>query len=155
MSYRILRAVKNRHGSTNEIGVFRMDDNGLQEVENPSAMLLAGKGVIPVPGAIAGSIAIGYAIFAGLYCVLSGSYVADVFTTVAGWSIRMPGVIFSLDLDGIFFLIFVKILFAFLSFFLTVAVVAFAVALSAFLGTLSFPFVLSHNVKNNYPESFL
>ena len=42
-AYRILRAVKNRHGSTNEIGVFRMDDNGLQEVENPSAMLLAGK----------------------------------------------------------------------------------------------------------------
>ena len=119
------------------------------------AMLLAGKGVIPVPGAIAGSIVIGYAIFAGLYCVLSGSYVADVFTTVAGWSIRMPGVIFSLDLDGIFFLIFVKILFAFLSFFLTVAVVAFAVALSAFLGALSFPFVLAYNVKNNYPESFI
>lgn len=42
-AYRILRAVKNRHGSTNEIGVFRMDDTGLQEVENPSAMLLAGK----------------------------------------------------------------------------------------------------------------
>lgn len=42
-SFRILRAVKNRHGSTNEIGVFRMDNFGLQEVENPSAMLLAGK----------------------------------------------------------------------------------------------------------------
>lgn len=42
-SYRILRAVKNRHGSTNEIGVFRMDNVGLQEVENPSMMLLAGK----------------------------------------------------------------------------------------------------------------
>ncbi|MGN1044238.1 MAG: DNA repair protein RadA [Acutalibacteraceae bacterium] len=42
-AYRILRAVKNRHGSTNEIGVFRMDDTGLCEVENPSAMLLAGK----------------------------------------------------------------------------------------------------------------
>lgn len=42
-SFRILRAVKNRHGSTNEIGVFRMDNVGLKEVENPSAMLLAGK----------------------------------------------------------------------------------------------------------------
>lgn len=42
-SYRILRAVKNRHGSTNEIGVFRMENEGLQEVENPSAMMLAGK----------------------------------------------------------------------------------------------------------------
>ena len=43
MSYRILRAVKNRFGSTNEIGVFDMQEKGLQEVENPSQMLLAGR----------------------------------------------------------------------------------------------------------------
>ena len=43
MSYRILRAVKNRYGSTNEIGVFRMGDTGLSEVENPSLMLLSGR----------------------------------------------------------------------------------------------------------------
>lgn len=42
-SYRILRANKNRFGSTNEIGVFEMKDNGLCEVENPSAMLLSGR----------------------------------------------------------------------------------------------------------------
>ncbi len=42
-SYRILRAVKNRYGSTNEIGVFEMLDNGLTEVENPSMMLISGK----------------------------------------------------------------------------------------------------------------
>ncbi len=42
-SYRILRAVKNRYGSTNEIGVFEMLDNGLCEVENPSMMLISGK----------------------------------------------------------------------------------------------------------------
>jgi DNA repair protein RadA/Sms len=35
LSYRILRAVKNRYGSTNEIGVFEMTDRGLEEVENP------------------------------------------------------------------------------------------------------------------------
>lgn len=40
-SYRILRAIKNRFGSTNEIGVFEMRDTGLCEVENPSAMLLS------------------------------------------------------------------------------------------------------------------
>ena len=40
-SYRILRAVKNRFGSTNEIGVFEMNDIGLSEVENPSAALLS------------------------------------------------------------------------------------------------------------------
>ncbi len=42
-SYRILRAIKNRFGSTNEIGVFEMTDAGLAEVENPSAMLLSGR----------------------------------------------------------------------------------------------------------------
>jgi DNA repair protein RadA/Sms len=42
-SYRILRTVKNRFGSTNEIGVFEMKDKGLIEVENPSKMLLSGR----------------------------------------------------------------------------------------------------------------
>ena len=42
-SYRLLRAAKNRFGSTNEIGVFDMRDSGLQEVPNPSQMLLAGR----------------------------------------------------------------------------------------------------------------
>ena len=43
MSCRILRAVKNRYGSTNEIGVFEMTDKGLNEVANPSVMLLSGR----------------------------------------------------------------------------------------------------------------
>jgi len=40
-SFRILRAVKNRFGSTNEIGVFEMKDGGLEEVSNPSELFLA------------------------------------------------------------------------------------------------------------------
>lgn len=44
-SYRILRAVKNRFGSTNEIGVFEMGEQGLEDVENPSLMLLSGRPV--------------------------------------------------------------------------------------------------------------
>lgn len=43
LSYRILRAVKNRFGSTNEIGVFEMLDHGLSQVMNPSMMLLSGR----------------------------------------------------------------------------------------------------------------
>ena len=43
MSYRILRGIKNRYGSTNEIGVFSMNRTGLVEVENPSLMFLAGR----------------------------------------------------------------------------------------------------------------
>ena len=42
-SYRILRSVKNRFGSTNEIGVFEMRKEGLVEVENPSEFMLSGK----------------------------------------------------------------------------------------------------------------
>lgn len=42
-SYRILRSVKNRFGSTNEIGVFEMQEQGLVEVENPSEYMLDGR----------------------------------------------------------------------------------------------------------------
>ncbi len=40
-AYRIIRAIKNRYGPTNEIGVFEMTDKGLEQVENPSEMLLS------------------------------------------------------------------------------------------------------------------
>ena len=42
-AYRVLRAVKNRFGSTNEIGVFEMEEKGLSEVLNPSEMLISGR----------------------------------------------------------------------------------------------------------------
>ena len=42
-SYRILRGVKNRFGSTNEIGVFEMEAEGLREVKNPSEFMLSGR----------------------------------------------------------------------------------------------------------------
>lgn len=42
-SFRILRSVKNRFGSTNEIGVFEMTQEGLREVENPSLLMLSGR----------------------------------------------------------------------------------------------------------------
>ncbi len=53
-TYRILRAVKNRFGSTNEIGIFEMGQKGLKEVLNPSEMLLSGRpigssGTIVIP----------------------------------------------------------------------------------------------------------
>jgi DNA repair protein RadA/Sms len=49
--YRILRTVKNRFGSTNEIGVFEMKESGLAEVENPSALFLAER-PLNVPGTV-------------------------------------------------------------------------------------------------------
>ena len=50
-SYRILRAVKNRFGSTDEIGVFEMRSDGLQEVANPSEYMLSGRPE-NVPGSV-------------------------------------------------------------------------------------------------------
>ncbi|MHB0884679.1 MAG: DNA repair protein RadA [Bacillota bacterium] len=52
-SYRILRAAKNRFGSTNEIGVFLMEENGLAEVDNPSEVFLAER-----PAGAAGSVVV-------------------------------------------------------------------------------------------------
>jgi DNA repair protein RadA/Sms len=49
--FRILRAVKNRFGSTNEIGVFEMRDNGLHEIVNPSAIFLSQRPSV-VPGSV-------------------------------------------------------------------------------------------------------
>lgn len=53
LSYRILRGVKNRFGSTNEIGVFEMKDIGLVEINNPSVMLLSGR-----PENVSGSVVV-------------------------------------------------------------------------------------------------
>jgi DNA repair protein RadA/Sms len=52
-SLRVLRAVKNRFGSTNEVGVFQMGEEGLVEVSNPSALFLAGR-----PGQSSGSVVV-------------------------------------------------------------------------------------------------
>jgi DNA repair protein RadA/Sms len=54
-AYRIIRAMKNRYGSTNEIGVFEMSDVGLVEVPNPSEMMLEGR-VESIGGSCAGCI---------------------------------------------------------------------------------------------------
>ena len=58
-AYRIIRAIKNRYGSTNEIGVFGMGDRGLSEIANPSETMLEGR-----PKGVSGS---------GACCVIEGS----------------------------------------------------------------------------------
>lgn len=78
MSYRVLRAVKNRFGSTNEIGVFDMQDKGLREVENPSQMLLSGR-----PLGVSGTC---------IACVMEGSrpILAEVQTLVSKSGFSAP-----------------------------------------------------------------
>ena len=83
--FRILRSVKNRFGATDEIGVFEMTDRGLSEVENPSALFLAGRqGQVP-----------GSAVFAGMegtrpvlveiQALVASSPLATPRRAVVGW----------------------------------------------------------------------
>ena len=77
-SYRLLRAAKNRFGSTNEIGVFEMADKGLVEVPNPSQMLLEGR-----PEGATGTC---------VSCVMEGTrpVLAEVQALVAKTSFNVP-----------------------------------------------------------------
>ncbi len=77
-SYRLLRAAKNRFGSTNEIGVFEMADAGLVEVPNPSQMLLEGR-----PDGASGTC---------VACVMEGTrpVLAEVQALVAKTSFNVP-----------------------------------------------------------------
>lgn len=78
LSFRILRAVKNRFGSTNEIGVFEMLENGLSQVTNPSEMLIMGR-----PKDVSGSC---------VTCVMEGSrpLLAEVQALVTTTSFGNP-----------------------------------------------------------------
>lgn len=77
-NYRILRAAKNRFGSTNEIGVFEMAEQGLLEVPNPSEMLLAGR-PIGAPGTC-------------VACAMEGTrpVLAEIQALVARTSFNLP-----------------------------------------------------------------
>ncbi|MCI8387491.1 MAG: DNA repair protein RadA [Clostridiales bacterium] len=77
-SYRIIRAIKNRFGSTNEIGMFEMSDGGLEEVANPSEALLSGR-----PAGVSGNCAM---------CIMEGTrpIIAEVQALVAQTSYPSP-----------------------------------------------------------------
>ena len=72
-SYRIVRAVKNRFGATNEIGVFEMTDRGLVDVLNPSHMLLSGRPVDSPGSAIVSSVEGTRPILAEIQALVSAS----------------------------------------------------------------------------------
>ena len=54
-AYRVLRGVKNRFGSTNEIGMFEMQGEGMQEIMNPSDILISGRSENPAGSVIVGT----------------------------------------------------------------------------------------------------
>ena len=120
------------------------------------AVLLAVPSIKTVvhPGlAVLYSVLGGYGVFAAVYCILCGSYVADVFLNTASWTIKFPGLIFSWDLGGLAWLIGMKILFAVLGFLLTVGLFLLAASLSIVLAVVSFPFVVVWAERNNYTDA--
>lgn len=94
-------------------------------------------------------IIVGYTLFADIYCIFSASWVSDVFIDVASWSIRFPGIIFSFSLDGLKFLIFMKILFWMLGILVAIGAFLLAVFFSSICSIFTFPFLVICN-KNNY-----
>ena len=116
-------------------------------------LLIGGKDTLKPWVSVLISLGASFLIFADVYCILSGSYVADIFFGVAKWSIRFPGIIFSLDLGGIFFLIAMKAIFAALGFLFGIFAFLLATALSSLLAGVSFPFILIKNIHCHYDDS--
>ena len=114
--------------------------------------LVGGKDSLQPALGVLYSIIFSYVVFADIYCIVSGSFIGDVFLSVASWSIHFPGIIFSWDIGGFIFLIVMKILFAILGFFFGLFVLFLAIFLSAALASICFPFVLIHNVKTGYAD---
>ena len=85
---------------------------------------------------------VGFGLFADIYCMFTGTWVADVFIEISSWSIRLPGIIFSFDLDGLAFLIVMKILFAIIGFVVGVLTFLFALIFSSVCAIFTFPFVI-------------
>ena len=98
------------------------------------------------------SVIAGYGGFSMIYCIVCGSYLGEVFVWCAGLSIKFPGLIFSWSIEGFIWVICMKILFAIIGFIVGVLALIFAIALSAALGMVSFPFVLIHNIRTGYDD---
>lgn len=94
---------------------------------------------------ICAPILVGYTLTATIYCIFVYSYISEIFLSVASWSIKFPGLIFSFDLDGLAWLIAMKILFAILGALISIGVFLLALTISAVLSFFSFIPLLIHN----------
>lgn len=98
--------------------------------------------------AVFGPIITGYVVLATVYCISSSSFIGTTFVSIASWSIRFPGIIFSFDLDGIAFLIAMKLLFAILGFMISIFAFLLAFFIAAIISVFAFiPLVIYNNRK--------
>lgn len=122
---------------------------GVSAIVGSLIVLLVSETINPIYSVLI-SLGNGYGIFAMIYCILSGSYISDVFRWCAKLTIRFPGLIFSWSLEGIAWLIGMKILFAALGFLIGVGALLLAIVLSSALSIVSFPFIVVYNEKHDY-----
>lgn len=83
--FRILRSVKNRFGGTDEIGVFEMADEGLNEVTNPSALFLTGRSEAISGAAVFAGIEGSRPLLVEIQALVSPSYMSSPRRAVVGW----------------------------------------------------------------------
>lgn len=83
-------------------------------------------------------------------CLLENSFVADMFFCISSWSIKAPGLIFTFDLDGILWLIGMKILFAVIGFVIGVIMFFLGLVISASVSVFVYPYAIVTNIK--HPE---
>lgn len=101
-------------------------------------------------GLFVGGIVLSVLLLTFLVCVFLGNtFIGEMWEDVSSWGFsKMPGIIFSLDFEGIVFLITVKVLLAILSFVVAVGATVLATALGLVLGVFAFPFALSFHRRD-------
>lgn len=83
--------------------------------------------------------------------VLDNNFIGDVFLDILNWGfVKMPGVIFTLDLDGIVFLLTVKLLFWILGFILAIICGILAFVVASALSVFVYPFAIIKNIRNTH-----
>ena len=84
---------------------------------------------------------------------LGNNFIGDVVETVFGWGfVQMPGLIFTLDLDGILWLLTVKLIFWLIGFALAILFGIFAILLGAILSVFVYPFAIVKNFRSDPEE---
>ena len=114
-----------------------------------SAIFLLINDLTSIGASIGIGILIGYVFISTVYCIFSGSYIAEVFVAIASWSLKLPGIIFSFDLDGLLFLIAIKILFWIIGIVVGILMFIIAFTISGILSVFTFPVLVTKKIINS------
>ena len=80
-------------------------------------------------------------------CILNNNFVGELFLEILTWNIKLPGLIFTWDIDGCMWFIAMKILFIVIGFCLTVLLCIFALFIGSFVSIFVYPFAIVKNIR--------